>query len=64
MPNPAREPGPYRIASDDSGHEYVIPIARAKHWDKWVGSEECGDGEVPMYADRIDGNFQILDYTA
>lgn len=58
-----REPGPYLIANDDSGHDYVIPIARAAHWDKWINSQEWEDGLVPMYADRIDGHFQIVDYT-
>ena len=57
-----REPGPYQIASDDSGHDYVIPVARAQHWDSWLHSTEWEDGVVPMYADPIDGHFQILDY--
>lgn len=59
-----REPGPYQIANDDSGHDYVIPVARAKHWDKWLHSTEWEDGLVPMYADRIDGHFQIVDYAS
>lgn len=60
--NPLREPGPYRIVGDNSGHEYVIPTARGRHWDKWLTSEEASDGLLPIYAERIDGTFVILDY--
>jgi hypothetical protein len=59
----AKEAGPYRIVGDDSGHKYVIPIARETHWEKWVGSEAWADGDVPDYAECIDGTFQILDYS-
>lgn len=57
-----REPGPYVTIGDDSGHDYVIPVVRVRDWERWINSEDWSDGIVPAYAERIDGNFRILDY--
>lgn len=59
----AREAGPYQIVNDDSGHEYVIPLARRMDWANWIGSEDWNDGVTPDYAERIDGHFTVLDYS-
>jgi hypothetical protein len=58
----SREAGPYVIRDDDSGHDYVVPVARLQHWARWIGSTDWDDGTVPEYAERIDGSFMILDY--
>lgn len=58
----SRESPPYRIVGDDSGHEYVIPVVRTAEWETWVGSEAWQDGDVPDWAEQIDGHFIILDY--
>lgn len=58
----SKESGPYVLASDDSGHEYVIPKARSQHWEAWLGSDDWMDGVAPDWAERIDGTFEILDY--
>ena len=56
MGNPSKEPGPYQLANDDSGHWYVIPVSRASHWDKWIGGSEWEDGNVPPYAEAVGGS--------
>ena len=56
-----KENGPYRIVGDDSGHDYIIPVARSAEWDAWVGSE-LWENELPEWAERIDGNFVITAY--
>lgn len=58
----SRESPPYRIVDDESGHEYVIPVFRTAEWEKWIYSEDWEDGDVPGWAEQIDGHFIILDY--
>lgn len=41
------------IVSDDSCHEYIIPLEKYKHWyTVWWGSEEI---DPPDYAIRYEG---------
>jgi hypothetical protein len=46
------------IASDDSGHDYVVPWAKREEWYQFVDrlSDDCCE-DVPDYADRIDGGI-------
>jgi hypothetical protein len=63
MDNPFKEPGPYQLANDDSGHWYVIPAAREGHWDNWLGGSEWADGLVPMYAEAVGGSPTRVQFT-
>jgi hypothetical protein len=43
------------LRGDNSGHWYVIPLAYAADWDRWLESEAHDLGDVPSYAQRADG---------
>jgi hypothetical protein len=43
----------YTIASDDSGHDYVIPVERLADWYVFIDDEDACD--TPDWAKRIDG---------
>lgn len=51
-----KQPGPYQLTNDDSGHWYIIPSSCEIHWDQWLGSSEWEDGDVPEYAEPVDGS--------
>lgn len=53
----------YVIVGDDSGHEYVIPMARRSDWTAFMESDEPASGEVPAYAMRIEGTLTFKDPT-
>lgn len=57
-----KEPGPYILTDDDSGHHYVIPKAREAHWQHWLGGQEWEDGDVPVYADAVGGSLALLSF--
>ena len=58
-----QETARYRIVGDNSGHKYVIPVAKSEDWSRWM--EIPDDDErawvEPEYAVRIDGNFTFTD---
>lgn len=41
------------LRGDDSGHWYVIPLAYAADWDRWLHSAAWEEGAVPDYAVRL-----------
>jgi len=43
----------YQIVSDDSGHEYVIPVGLRADWYVFLDDEDACD--APEWAKRIDG---------
>ncbi len=44
------------IVSDDSCHEYIIPLEKYKHWyTVWWGSEDFENGIEPDYAIGYEG---------
>jgi hypothetical protein len=56
----------YLIVSDNSGHDYYIPVDRSDEWAAWLDTAEDADcvwvlPEVPEYAKRIDGRFTFTD---
>lgn len=53
----------YFIDSDNSGHEYYVPVSRREDFDKWSQlPEDDEEGwETPDYATRIDGRFTFTD---
>lgn len=55
------EPAPtrYFITSDDSGHQYAIPVAQLIQWNEWVKDPDAID--PPAWAIRIDGHFTFTD---
>jgi hypothetical protein len=64
-PSFQKEPGPYILVTDDSGHWYVIPEARREHWDinrdnDFTGEE--GAGEYPDYAEAVGGNPNLVQF--
>lgn len=54
MSNPQR----FRICSDDSGHDYFIPVGHVRDFEAWVeATENGGDTDLDFDANRIDGRF-------
>jgi hypothetical protein len=55
--------GRFTIASDNSGHDYFIPVDRQEDWDAWmiIPDGDPGCDEVPDWATRIDGTFTFTD---
>jgi hypothetical protein len=45
------------IGSDDSGHEYLVPLERVEEWHKFCAIPEDDEEswDVPAWAVRIDG---------
>lgn len=37
----------FRFASDDDGHDFLIPADKAAEFETWVFSEAAMDGEPP-----------------
>lgn len=40
------------ISSDDSGHDYLVPVDRREDWDRWreIPSDDERSWIVPLYA--------------
>lgn len=53
----------YFIGSDNSGHEYFVPVSRREEFDNWSQLPEDDEvgWETPEYATRIDGRFTFTD---
>ena len=52
----------YRVISDESGHDYVIPVYKTKEFEAWVRATEDGDNSNYDFDDcRIDGG--VLTFT-
>ena len=53
----------YFIGSDNSGHEYFVPVSRREEFDEWAQLPEDDEAgwETPEYATRIDGRFTFTD---
>lgn len=53
----------YFVGSDNSGHEYFVPVARREEFDEWAQLPEDDEAgwETPEYATRIDGRFTFTD---
>lgn len=45
--------------SDDGGHHYIVPVAKAREWSDWIDLPEDDEAgwEVPEWAKRIDGGL-------
>lgn len=58
-----RESPRYEIVSDNSGHEYYIPVDRYNDWANFMEIDEDDDRSwrVPYFAIRIDGRFTFTD---
>jgi hypothetical protein len=58
----AKEPQRYELCSDESGHEYFIPVEQKKEFYKWVESTENDEDTDFDFDDcRIDGTFTFTD---
>ena len=55
--------GRFEIVSDNSGHEYYIPVERYTDWASFMMLDEDDEAswEVPNFATRIDGRFTFTD---
>lgn len=58
------EPSPplqlrYKIVTDRSGHEYLIPVVREYDWDQFmeIPEDDPLSWEPPSFAGRIEGNL-------
>lgn len=54
----------YRIMSDESGHEYFIPVDEEAQFNAWVEATETGDSDYTgreYDGNRIDGHFSFTD---
>ena len=54
----------YCIMSDDSGHEYFVPVGQDKDFEKWVSYSDyyIDDYGGPDFEEnRIDGTFTFTD---
>lgn len=53
----------YFIGSDNSGHEYYVPVSRMDEFRRWSElPEDDEDGwDAPEWATRIDGSFTFTD---
>jgi hypothetical protein len=55
----------YVILSDESGHDYFVPVGQEEKFEEWVQSFEEGtedDYEGPEFdSNRIDGRFTFTD---
>jgi hypothetical protein len=53
----------YFVGSDNSGHEYYVPISKRDDFQAWAELPEDDEAgwEVPEYAKRIDGRFTFTD---
>lgn len=47
--------------SDDSGHDYFVPVERKDDWYAWAYGPESAYEDLPKYATRIDGRFTFTD---
>lgn len=47
----------YFIGGDNSGHEYLVPVSKAKEWGEWtlIPEDDERSWDEPDYAERIDG---------
>lgn len=45
------------IGTDDSGHDYIVPVAKRDEWHAWqdIPEEDLRSWDVPEFAQRIDG---------
>lgn len=59
------DPQRYRLLSDNSGHDYYIPVEQVENFQSWV--QYYDDGEEDEYrgpdfdGNRIDGRFTFTD---
>lgn len=56
----------YCLVEDDSCHWYVIPYIKKGLWYEFLDSEDCENGNVPEWADELDGgpgNLVFTNYT-
>ena len=53
----------YFIGSDNSGHEYYVPVSRQDEFQKWAELPDDDEAawDTPEYAKRIDGSFTFTD---
>ena len=53
----------YFVGSDNSGHEYYVPISKRGEFQAWAELPEDDEAgwEAPEYAKRIDGRFTFTD---
>jgi hypothetical protein len=51
------------ISSDQSGHEYAVPVSCTAEWEAWraLDDDDEASWEVPFFALRIDGTFTFTD---
>jgi len=49
----------FRLAHDDSGHSYAIPVDLFDVFEMWVANEGAGVYNFDLH--RIDGRFTFLD---
>lgn len=53
----------YFLSSDDSGHEYVVPVSKKVDWYDWLNipAEDERAWEPPPYAIRVEGRLTFTD---
>jgi len=53
----------YFIGADNSGHEYVVPVARTAEWNAWTALPDYDERswKEPEFATRIDGGLTFTD---
>jgi hypothetical protein len=47
----------YTVASDNSGHEYIIPVEHLDEWNAWAELDEDDERswDAPEWAERLAG---------
>jgi len=53
----------YKLVSDDSGHDYAIPVLLEDQWDAWraLPSDDPAAWEAPSFAIPVEGDFTFTD---
>lgn len=53
----------FRIVSDNSGHDYYIPVDKTEEWRRFseIDEDDPASWDVPLFAKRIDGRFTFTD---
>lgn len=54
----------FRLVSDDSAHQYVIPDVMYDDWLVWLESQDAEDGVTPSWARRLPGSPEALTFEA
>lgn len=51
----------FRLVSDNSGHDYVIPVDRSEDWEAFMAipEDDQASWEVPDFAHQVEGDLQF-----